>query len=227
MSNDAAPSDRDWRPEVLRDLLTADRLRSYLSDCAQDLDQALRLYEWNLTAAAAVMQTSAIVEVIIRNAFDRELVRWAHGRGQRPWLEIVPLDNRGKADIAKAYDRATDYGKAPLNHGKVVAELNFGFWRYLAARRYHASLWVPALHNAFPNGNPDLSNRRREVESHLSDLMLVRNRAAHHEPIHRRNLKKDLTSAIELTAWVHPDAGAWLAATSTLPIALSAKPPQG
>jgi len=33
--------------------------------------------------------------------------------------------------------------------GKVVAELSFGFWRFLLARRYTASLW-PALRPGFP-----------------------------------------------------------------------------
>lgn len=60
MSNDAALPSRRWSPEVIRDLLTTDRLRSYLVSCDQDLDRALRLYEWNLTASAAVMQTTAM-----------------------------------------------------------------------------------------------------------------------------------------------------------------------
>jgi hypothetical protein len=80
MSNDAARPGRAWDLETIRDLLTADRLRSYLASCDQDLDRALRLYEWNLTAAAAVMQTTAMVEVIVRNAVDRQLVVWAHAR---------------------------------------------------------------------------------------------------------------------------------------------------
>lgn len=224
MSNHAADHDRRWSPETIRDLLTTDRLRSYLAACDQDLEQALHLYEWNLTAAAAVMQTTAMVEVIVRNALDRQLVVWASGRGTRSWLDTVPLDARGRADIGKARDRATNRGRTPLRHGKVVAELSFGFWRYLPAQRYHASLWVPALHAAFPGGDPDLRNRRRAVERHLADLMLVRNRSAHHEPIHRRDLTQDHASAVELTGWVHHEAGAWLADRSTIPIANSAKP---
>lgn len=171
MSNNAADSGRVWHPETIRDLLTTDRLRSYLASCDQDLSRALELYEWNLTASAAVMQTAAMVEVIVRNALDAQLVAWASGRGPRSWLDAIPLDSRGRADIDKARDRATNYGRAELTHGKVVAELSFGFWRYLTAQRYHASLWVPALHGAFPGGDFDLRNRRREVERHLADLI--------------------------------------------------------
>jgi len=187
MSDNAADDDHGWHPETIRDLLTSDRLRSYLASCDQDLSRALELYEWNLSASAAIMQTTAMVEVVVRNALDAQLVAWAGGRGSQTWLDTIPLDARGLADVAKARDRATNYGRAVLTHGKVVAELSFGFWRYLTAQRYHASLWVPALHAAFPGGDDDLRTRRRDVERHLADLMLVRNRAAHHEPIHRRN----------------------------------------
>lgn len=224
MSNDAAHLSRSWNPEVIRDLLTTDRLRSYLASCNQDLDRALQLYEWKLAASAAIMQTAAMLEVVVRNALDSQLVAWAAGRGAASWLDVAPLDRRGLDDIDKACERATNYGRVPSTHGKVIAELSFGFWRYLTAQRYHASLWVPALHHAFPDGDPDLRMRRRRVERHLADLMLVRNRAAHHEPVHRRNLMDDLSAAVELLTWVHPDAGAWIAAKSTIPGVMSVKP---
>ncbi len=220
----AGDSGGTWQPEIIRDLLTADRLRSYLASCHQDLDRALELYEWNLAASAAIMQTAAMVEVVIRNAMDAQLVAWADRRGTQSWLDVCPLDSRGRADIDKSRDRATSYGRVALTHGKVVAELSFGFWRYLTAQRYHASLWVPVLHHAFPGGNDDLRDRRREVERHLADLMLVRNRAAHHEPIHRRNLAHDLDIAVEITRWVHPEAGCWIAEKSTISSTLSYKP---
>jgi len=224
MSSDRVPAARPWSVEVIRDLLTQDRLGSYLSSCNQDLVRALELYEWNLAASAAVMQTSAMVEVIVRNALDAQLADWSSLRGPELWTDTVPLDQRGQGDIAKAVDRATDFDRMARNHGKVVAELNFGFWRYLTASRYHASLWVPALHRAFPSGDKDLRVRRCDVERHLSDLMLVRNRAAHHEPIHRRNLMSDLDAAVELATWIHSDAGMWVRVTSAIPAAVATRP---
>jgi hypothetical protein len=133
------------------------------------------------------------------------------------WLNRVPLDGRGRADIVKARERATGYGRFPEMHGQVVAELSLGFWRYLVAQRYLTSLWIPALHGAFPGGPNELRTRRRQVERHLAALMLVRNRAAHHEPIHGRDLLVDHETAVEVAGWVHPAAGAWFASRSTLP----------
>jgi hypothetical protein len=58
----------------------------------------------------------------------------------------------------------------------------------------------------------------------LQQLSYVRNRAAHHEPIHRRDLLKDLDSAIELAAWVSPDAAGWIAGTATVKQTVLGKP---
>lgn len=43
--------------------------------------------------------------------------------------------------------RAAGGPSAP--RGKVVAELTFGFWRYLTTRTHDATLWVPYLRWAF------------------------------------------------------------------------------
>jgi hypothetical protein len=107
-------------------------------------ERVVKRGKWNMRASAAVMVTTGMVEVIIRNSLDRTLVGWAGGRGDRSWLESVPLDSRGKTDIVKARARASRDDRDLVVHGKVVAELRFGFWRYLVASRYHASLWDAA-----------------------------------------------------------------------------------
>lgn len=210
--------------EVLCGLLTTERLSSYLRSTNRDLAQAMRLYEWNIAASTAVLATTGMVEILVRNALDAQLVAWAQARGEQSWLDTAPLDQRGVDDVAKARDRATNRGRDPELHGKVIAELSFGFWRYLVSQRYHASLWVPVLHRAFPSGGSDIRKRRREVEPRLVRLTLVRNRAAHHEPIHRRDLLADLRTALEVVDWVHPVAGAWVAAQSTLEQVVASRP---
>jgi hypothetical protein len=39
------------------------------------------------------------------------------------------VDAKGLSDIAQARERATRHGRDPQAHGKVIAELSFGFWR--------------------------------------------------------------------------------------------------
>jgi len=66
--------------------------------------------------------------------------------------------------------------------------------------------------------------QQRQVDRHLKNLLLVRNRAAHHEPIHRRNLVRDLDAAVAAASWVGPSAGKWVADLSTLATIADAKP---
>lgn len=217
MSSDEVTRGRAWSLDVLQGLLTRERLGSYLAACDADLGRAFDLYEWNLAASAAVMHLTAMVEVIVRNSLDERLCVWANDRGLDSWLYAAPLDERGREDISRALGRATRANEATPPHGRVVSELNLGFWRYLTTSRYHASLWVPGLSEAFSRGNQDLRERRRQVESRLARIMHVRNRAAHHEPIHRRDLLADVSAAVDLADWVHRDAGRWVAATTALP----------
>lgn len=212
MSSSAEPD-----PVAVAELITPARLSSYLAASGGDLGRALALYDWNTRAAAAVLAASAMVEVVVRNSLDRSLQRWAdRRRGGVDWLDAAPLDAQGQADVGKARERATRRARDPEIRGKVVAELSFGFWHYLVASRYLTALWIPGVHEAFRHGVSDLRLRRSEVERRLNNLMIVRDRAAHHEPIHRRDLARDFADAATLVGWVHPEGAVWLRARSDL-----------
>ena len=142
----AGPSGkRGWDYTVIRERVTAERLHSYVVSTGFDLERAFELYEWNMRASAGVLTTSAMVEVVVRNALDRQLVGWTSRRGQGcSWFDVAPLDARGRADIDQARQRATVRGRVREIHGKVIAELPLGFWRYLVTSRYLTALWTPA-----------------------------------------------------------------------------------
>lgn len=208
--------------ESLRSLLTTERLGSYTAAAQGDLRGAFELYEWNIEVAAAAMSLTAMVEVVLRNALDREMRAWAKRRGVDDWMAAAPLDDHGRTDIAKARRRAA-HGHDPT-HGHVVAELNFGFWRFLMAKRYLTALWVPAMHNAFPHAPGDARQKQTALEAHAQQLLFLRNRAAHHEPLHRRNLASDLTRALDLVGSIHPAARDWVASTQRLSALLRERP---
>jgi hypothetical protein len=92
---------------VIVDLLTRERLRSYFAATTGEVDEVLRLYEWNIDAAAAVMTLISMAEVLVRNSLDSALRRWSLQRhGNASWFDAVPLDARGQADISQARERA-------------------------------------------------------------------------------------------------------------------------
>lgn len=155
------------------------------------------------------------------------------GRGKRsPFVraeharrgDAVQLDQQGNLDLIEARARATRNGRRSEVHGRVIAELSFGFWRYLVESRYLTALWTPALHRSFPYGPQDVLTRQRQVRSRVQQLHFVRNRAAHHEPIHQRDLRRDLDAALDLLGWVHPVAAEWAADVTSLSAVLDARP---
>lgn len=210
--------------------LTAERLSSYRCAAEGDLIRALQLYDWNTEMAGALHEDLGRFEVIFRNALDAALRDHAAERlWPEAWYrrqELFPgrVARRARADIATARFRAT-LGGLPERHGKVIAELNLGFWRFLCASAYLTSLWVPALGAAFPHHPAcgDAFTVRRDVEDRVQRLHFLRNRIAHHEPIHQRDLQRDHADLLELVGWICDDSRVWIGAGSRTATVLSRK----
>lgn len=191
-------------PVKIEQRLSRDRLSSYMEVTGGDLLQALDLYKWNIALSGALFEAIAVVEVVVRNEIDLNLRTWAQSFGA-DWMDIAPLDEKGRADIAKARSRNA---KSP-SHGKVLAELNFGFWRFLVANRYLHTIWIPTMNGAFPNLGGHPGERRKVVERSIERLWFLRNRIGHHEPIHTRNVERDIIAITSLLEWICPDTSAW------------------
>jgi hypothetical protein len=120
--------------------------------------------------------------------------------------------------IADARRHATANGRTETA-GRVVAELPFGFWRYLLASRYERTLWRTRLYHAFPG-----QGRRQAVYTKLAGIHQLRNRIAHHEPIHNRPLARLHEDALLVAEWACPGTRTWMADRSAVPRALASRP---
>jgi hypothetical protein len=208
---------------TLRTRLTAERLTSYDALAGGCPVRALTLYEWNTAVGAAFFASLQGFEVVLRNALHRELIAWHAARnltGQ--WYDDPRriLETRRHQDIDEAR-RRTRRMHRPITPGRVISELSFGFWRYLLSARYEQSLWTPALRHAFPLLRPQ---RRREIADRVARLHVVRNRLAHHEPVHHRDLAPDYADLLFVTASICPQASAWIDQTSTVLSVIAQRP---
>ncbi|WP_103382813.1 hypothetical protein [Pseudonocardia dioxanivorans] len=186
----AASDDDSW----LEDWLSPPRFAVYVNAADGDRGRARQLYEWNAAVSAAFHHDLGHLEVGLRNAYDRALSQgdppdrhWVFEPARHFPPQMKKAANRNRHDsnaktrsiIERAVDEASK-GSAGVqpSPGKVIAELNFGFWRFLSVRRLHESLWVPRLHTAFRPGTS-----RPQVDRPVERLHALRNRVAHHEPL--------------------------------------------
>jgi hypothetical protein len=206
-------------PLLIERRLSAERLGPYRAIVGGDLPAALALYEWNARISSALWETISHAEVVVRNALNDELTQWSLATYAQPRWYIDPgrlLTARTIDDIDAARWRARQSGKE--TPGRVVAELNLGFWRFLTAHNYDRSLWRLCLHRAFSGQS------RVAVHDALRHLNRARNRCAHNEPMHNRPIADLHATALEVVGWICPETRKWISTRSRVPRNLLLRP---
>jgi len=191
------------------------RLNSYMQ-ATNNVQSAIDLYLWNVSVSAAFMELLHHVEVVVRNAMHNQLSAGYEKRAGRWFDDQKMLRSSESESIQTAYRRL---GGHP-GQGRIVAELSFGTWNALVGRAYQESLWIPYLHKAFPHGN----GSRQQVAKALTDMRRFRNRIAHHEPIHNRDLHADHNSIMDVLGWISGPIREWIEPTSRVPELLRTRP---
>lgn len=210
--------------------LSQPRFGRYLAEAGGDRPLALSLYEWNTQIGAALQRDLAHFEIALRNAYDEAATSWG---GAGHWLRDghttafaplyrtyggrrVDVNEKNREKIAVAIREAGGPG-APA--GKVVAQLSFGFWRYLSDRAHDRTLWVPFLHRAFAPGTT-----RAAVDERVARLHGLRNRIAHHEPLLRADLAARWRDLVSIANDISPDLAHYLGSSTGTTLLLAQRP---
>jgi hypothetical protein len=216
------------RDEMVRHL-SQPRLNRYKSEVGGDLQLALKLYAWNLRISAAFLESIHYFEVALRNMVDRKLTSWAADLSGTStgisWYSnpVVPLSDKSQGKVKIAIKSATNDGKQPEVHDKVIAELSLGFWWSLLAESYNDTLWSPCLRYAFASG----SIRRQRLHDAVDDIRKLRNRIAHHEPIFGNDLVETYRNLLDTAERLSPRLAWWIDATSRVGEVLDDRPSLG
>ncbi len=196
----------------LPDVISAPRFATYLQATGNDRNQALALYEWNLTLSAAFIVPLQVCEVAVRNGVA-EAIEKVHG-ATWPWsngfLRSLPRPKRS-FDYNPEVDLRTVAARQPTT-GKVVAEVKFAFWEQLFTAGQDSRIWNVHFRSSFPGAPISLGIAQARATAHgdLKAIRLLRNRIAHHEPIFTRNLADEYRRIHEMIAWRSPIAAAWM-----------------
>jgi len=159
----------------------------YLTACGGDTKKAMTLYRHNLRLSQELLTVISCFEVALRNAINGQCLQIGSD-----WLRDGAITgNGGIFDNRKCYETAQNINDAvrKLNHNyshnKLVAELGFGFWRYMFAHHQFTATGRTLLRifPAKPTSTPTIQYNHTYVFNQLAQVNSLRNRIAHHEPV--------------------------------------------
>ena len=167
-------------------IMTPVRMNRYITACQGNTKKAMTLYRLNLRLSQELFTVISCFEVALRNAINNQGVKTFGNH----WLKSSVSPN-GIFDNPRCIHTATSIREAlkKLNHSythnKLVAELGFGFWRYMfAPQQYKATRKVLLdIFPAKPISTPVLQYNQKYIFKQLVKVNNIRNRIAHHEPI--------------------------------------------
>ena len=187
--------------------LSSQRLTPYLLLADNDKRKAIRLYERNTDLSEALYGILQGLEIALRNSIHHTM---SANTGREDWFDAIAFAYPQTEQLSSAKKALTQQSK-PLETGRIIAELSFGFWTSLLGPSYSNKIWFPLkLWMAFPAK----SCGRKETYKRLDKIRLLRNRVAHHESILARNLRQDVLEITEVISWICPTTSEWVKETT-------------
>ncbi len=185
----------------LKQALSSERLAAYQQRMAQDGDLDLfSHYAWNMALSESLYPALQVLEIAFRNALHHA----ARDTFGTEWFDDLNIiHHRDQISITKAKDNLQRQRK-PLDTGRIIAELNFGFWTTLLDSRYEQRLWPRLIKSSFPH-MPKTLRTRKQLSKRFNQIRHLRNRIFHHEPIwYWQDLPHQHQQILEAIGWIEP-----------------------
>lgn len=189
-----------------------ERLSRYVAIARGDRKETIVIYEKNTRLSEAFYTPLQGLEVCLRNALHLELATLLGA----DWFENKQaiFEHPATEMIKNAKESLRVDGKQ-IVAGRLIPELNFGFWASILGPRYDTSLWAPALRRAFPRRPKGME--RKGILKAINKIRRLRNRVAHHEPIIHRDLGQDHRLIVDIISWCCSDTAVWVSSQSRFP----------
>lgn len=167
-------------------IISQARMSRYVASCGGDTRKAMTLYRRNLKLSQELFTVISCFEVALRNAID-DHYRGALGNdwlydSVQPGGRFDATSTRMSKDTIEKAHRKLGRG---YTHPKLVAELGFGFWRYMFARHQFRACGQTLLQivPGKPASTPTNQYNADYIFNELKSINHLRNRIAHHEPV--------------------------------------------
>lgn len=170
-------------------IYSVERLESFIYSDIDTIDDIKKRYNHNVKISQTLYPELCTLEIVLRNAINTAL----KSKISKTWLEDEIKHNTilKKEDhklLMSAYEITVKECKSnkTVTTGKIIANLNFGFWTNLCMKKYSASIWnkkqcFKSVFINYPNKRPEISI----ISKKLYAIRKLRNRIFHYEQIFR------------------------------------------
>lgn len=193
---------QDSSSKYLRITLSPERFESYRPSEGASDERILACYLWNVQLSEALYPILSILEVALRNKLHNALIKTM---GSEQWYDIEPsiLTPAEQSEVKRVKEYLRQRKKTP-EPGRIVAELNFGFWTSLFHSSYERVLWPELIPEVFPYA-PRWTRERKKLSKRLNRFRHLRNRVFHYEPIWDwENLPQLHQDMLDTIGWMCP-----------------------
>ncbi len=167
-------------------IMSQARMSRYLMACKFNTRKAMTLYRLNLRLSQELFTVISCFEIALRNAINNHFLGIIGNDWLRHGASPGGFFDNSKCKITALTIQETVFNLGgSYTHNKLVAELGFGFWRYMIAPNQFNATGRNLL-KIFP-GKPKSSSffqyNNTHIFNQLAKINGLRNRIAHHEPI--------------------------------------------
>lgn len=188
--------------ERVESAISSERLSVY-GTVGVDQQTALARYLLNMALSQGLYVPLQLCEVALRNAIHSYLMKIFR---REDWFDepSLRLTEWGASEVGKAKEKLARAQKA-ITPGRVVAELQFGFWTSMFEAHYERTPFLPSgIKGVFPYLPKSLHNRK-DRKNDLERIRNLRNRVFHHERLlHWRDLDEQHALLLQLIGWLNP-----------------------
>ena len=166
---------------------SVERLSSFAYSESDNINDVVANYTNNMKISQAIYPELCTLEVILRNSIDCVFKKYI----SETWLEDevnnnVLLDSSEYKTLLKTYNDTKvecNTARKDFTTGKVVANLNFGFWTNLCVKKYNSKIWnkPKCFYGVFVNYPHKHSINY--ISQKLYTIRRFRNRVFHYEKI--------------------------------------------
>ena len=189
--------------EHFKKAISISRFGTYLMHSQQDDMMAVRLYHWNAQLSQSLYLYLHGWEICLRNKLNAFLA-WKYNTQEWAFndrcLRQFPAKDRAKVEETKLRQQQARKTKN-VTTAAIVADLSAGIWVSLISAHTEVPFGMRGrpgdnLYRIFPNAK---NITRKEYWSMCDDILALRNRVAHYEPVLHLDLEarfKDMQTIV-------------------------------